>query len=38
MKKRLSPSISYPLGASISVSNEAKFVRMSPNPYLSFNV
>ena len=34
----VSPSISYPLGASISVSDEDKFVRLSPNPYLSFNV
>ncbi len=34
----VSPSVSYPLGASISVSSEEKFVRMSPNPYLSFRV
>lgn len=34
----VSPSISYPLGASIGVSSASKFKRMSPNPYLSFDV
>lgn len=34
----VSPSISYPAGGSIGVSSESKFKRMSPNPYLSFEV
>lgn len=34
----LSPSVSYPAGASISVSFEFVFKRMSPNPYLAFPV
>lgn len=34
----VSPSISYPAGGSIGVTYESKFKRMSPNPYLSFEV
>ncbi len=34
----VSPSISYPAGASIGVTSANKFKRMSPNPYLSFDV
>lgn len=34
----VSPSISYPAGGSIGVSSASKFKRMSPNPYLSFEV
>jgi len=32
----VSPSISFPAGASVSVAPSTKFKRMSPNPYLSF--
>ena len=32
------PSVSYPTDGSITVTKEDKFVRMSPNPYLSFAV
>ena len=34
----VSPSISYPAGASIGVSSASKFKRMSPNPYLSVDL
>ena len=34
----VNPSVSYPMGASISVSSSTKFKVMSPNPYLAFEV
>ncbi|QUH30283.1 hypothetical protein [Vallitalea guaymasensis] len=34
----ISPSVSYPVGGSISVTMSSFFKRMSPNPYLSFKV
>lgn len=34
----VSPSVSFPAGGSVSVTSADKFNRMSPNPYVSFNL
>lgn len=34
----VAPSVSYPWGASLSVTPSSKFVEMTPNPYLAFDV
>ena len=34
----VTPSVSYPWGAGLSVTPSSKFVEMGPNPYISFDV